>query len=98
MNGLIEGVCVQVIHGDVQAAIEEAGAKYRQRFDQVPTHISLPADVGIETVRLYGLQRGPATRAGRTTTKHEGTVIVGRPVADEGAPGPRQLEMFGDGR
>lgn len=88
---MIEGVCVQVIRGDVQAAIEEAGKLYRRRFDRIPTHISLPADVDSSAVKLYGLAQGPATRAGKTVTRHQGTVIVGRLAGDR--PAMLQLVM-----
>ena len=79
MNDLprIEGICVQV-NGDVQAAIDQAGASYRRKFGVAPTHVSLPGWVEVGRLNLYTLRLARPTAAGKTWSKHTGTVIVGK--------------------
>ena len=78
----IEGVGVQ-INGSVQAAIDQASAAYRCKYNQPPTHISLPGYLDPAALKLYTLQLAAPTCRGATRTKHPGTVIVGRLVTSE---------------
>jgi len=79
MNDLprIEGISVQ-INGSVQSAIDEAGRRYRAKFGQAPTHVSLLGWVEVGRLNLYTLRLARPTAAGKTWSKHTGTVIVGK--------------------
>lgn len=77
MSDLIEGVSVQV-NGSTQDAIDQAGATYRRKFGVLPTHVSLPGWCDPNVLNLYTLNLARPTSAGKTWTKHAGTVIVGR--------------------
>lgn len=84
---LIEGISVQIGKDGLAAAIGRAGAAYRRKFDRTPTHVSLPGWVEPEADFLFNgaLSLGRPTSDGRTTTRHAGTVIVGRPTQGGGA-------------
>lgn len=77
MSDLIEGISVQV-NGSVQKAIDQAGAVYRRKFGVAPTHVSLPGWIAPDALNLYTLRLAWPTSEGKTRSKHEGTVVVGR--------------------
>jgi hypothetical protein len=66
----VEGCGVRILQGDVQAAINEAGHKYRERFGTSPTHVSLPPSADLAGLRLWALNLGHQSGPG--------VVVVGR--------------------
>lgn len=79
---MIEGVSVAITRGNVQAAIDAAGAAYRRKNGIPPTHVCLPGAIATESLELYTLRLGPPTSLGRTHTRHAGTVLVGRRISE----------------
>lgn len=78
---MIEGISV-TINGDVQAAIDHAGSRYREKNGLPPTHVCLPGGADTTGLYLYTLTLGPPTSRGATITRHTGTVLVGRLVGE----------------
>ncbi len=68
----VEGCGVAVSKGNIQAAIEEAGRRYRDRFGASPTHVSLPPGVDPAGVKLWTMNLGHHAAPG--------VVVVGRAV------------------
>lgn len=78
MSVLIEGIGVQANNGDIQAAIERAGASYWQKHKRRPTHVSLPVGVDPAGLQLYTLSLA------RPTGGRSRLVVVGRAVNGDG--------------
>ena len=54
----VEGCGVCILQDDIQAAIEEAGRRYRAKFGVSPTHVSLPPQADPAGLKLWALNLG----------------------------------------
>jgi hypothetical protein len=71
-KGLVEGIGIRILNGDVQGAINIAGRLFRAGFGRPPTHVALPPEVDAATVNLYTLQLGERTcRTGHVVVGEE---------------------------
>jgi hypothetical protein len=61
---------VRILQGDIQAAVDEAGRKYQERFGASPTHVSLPPSADLTGLKLWTLNLGHQSGPG--------VVVVGR--------------------
>lgn len=73
----VEGCGVCILQDDIQAAIEEAGRRYRAKFGVSPTHVSLPPQADPAGLKLWALNLGH--QAG------PGMVVVGRAATNPAA-------------
>jgi hypothetical protein len=70
----VEGCGVRILQDDVQAAVDEAGRKYRDKFSASPTHVSLPPNADPASLKLWTLNLGHQSGPG--------VVVVGRATSN----------------